>query len=160
MTSKNVILAELKLAQTHMDYLRRKLENFAEPPEDSFTYPLCMYSDITGTVIKFVGLTTGEVLATNSPNLYTVGEESSAFLAHTASAWESVPYNEARGLYDKQLVLVFEDLEYPIIRFYDAINDNCFFEKSGNRNGFDYVDFLPCNVTGDWVDELRNKLEE
>lgn len=126
----------------------------AEFNKPEYDYPLAFKSKTAGNlIVVFTALTTGiEVSSENS-------KVQDDWTPHTEYVWEPIPYNEERGLYDKQPVACWDDRhKYSrTVRFYDALNDSTF-AHNGERSGYVYHNYKP--YYGDLFDMNPSELED
>jgi len=113
-------------------------------------------------IVKFTSITNGEIVFAMPNNYYTVGEKLTNWVKHTDESWQDVLYDEEKGLYDKQPVLCYDNLDLTtrVLNFYDTKNKTTF-SSDGTRNGCGYDNYIPySHPDDDFIIEMYKNLEE
>jgi hypothetical protein len=101
-------------------------------------YPIFARNIRYNFIVEFSGEKVGEIiLPSYVDDRWFVGYKSGNWVSHTdEDVWQILDYNEERGLYDTQPVLVwdYDTKTYKSLRLYDAVNDSTF-SFSGDRDG-------------------------
>lgn len=106
-------------------------------------YPIYCKSKESTLVVKFTGLTEGEIVVQNQD--WNVGEQSPDWKSHTdTEQWEKLQICPKTGFFDGQLVWAYRDTYTHLreLRFYDAVYQ-CTFTHNGKRNGNKYNNHSP-----------------
>ena len=128
--------------------------------EEEITYPIyCKLKD-SSLVIKFTGLTIGELVI---GNVYQkVGEKCNEWIKHTdAKYWQQLEVCEKTGFFDGQLVWCWDndDTHVRTLRFYDVKN-KCTYQFDGTEDGHDYDNYEPFEGNyPDWALKAFQTLE-
>ena len=128
--------------------------------KEEIKYPVyCKLID-SSIVVKFTGLTTGELVIGNE--YQKVGEKCNQWIKHTdAKYWQQLDVCEKTGFFDGQLVWCWDNDETHSrhLRFYD-IRNKCTFYDDGNRNGYSYKNYEPFEGNyPDWALEAFQTLK-
>ena len=128
--------------------------------KEEIKYPVyCKLID-SSIVVKFTGLTTGELVIGNE--YQKVGEKCNQWIKHTdAKYWQQLDVCEKTGFFDGQLVWCWENefTHSKHLRFYDSKN-KCAYDYSGNRGGFSYDNYEPFEGNyPDWALKAFQTLE-
>ena len=123
-------------------------------------YPIyCKLKDSL-LVVRFTGLTTGELVIGNE--YQKVGEKCNEWIKHTnTNTWQQLNVCEKTGFFDGQLVWCWENefTHSKHLRFYDS-KTKCAYDYSGNRGGFRYENYAPFEGNyPDWALEGFQTLE-
>ena len=111
----NNMRKQLELLEAELNELR---EQCKQQPE--FEYPIYMQSKVSKVVVKFTGLTSGEVVVAGI-GVYVVYPN--GWIPHTdVTEWQPISFDKERGIADKQLVECWDDAHTHAraLRFYDA----------------------------------------
>ena len=123
-------------------------------------YPVyCKLID-SSIVVKFTGLTTGELVIGNE--YQKVGEKCNEWIKHTdAKYWKQLDVCEKTGFFDGQLVWCWDDDDTHSrdLKFYDAKN-KCTYIFNGKKDGCVYDNCEPFEGNDpDWALEAFQTLE-
>ena len=160
-TDKNKIMKNLKeLEQKYLE-LGKEIEALKkQSEEEEFEYPIyCKLKD-SSLVVKFTGLTTGELVIGNE--YQKVGEKCNEWIKHTdTNEWQQLDVCEKTGFFDGQLVWCWYKYEthFKGLKFYDAKN-KCTYHYDGDKNGCYYDNYEPFEGNyPDWALEAFQTLE-
>lgn len=111
--------------------------------EEEFKYPIfCKLKD-SSLVVKFTGLTTGELVVGNE--YQKVGNKRNVWIKHTdTNIWQQLDVCEKTGFFDGQLIWCWDNDDTHIrdLKFYDAKN-KCTYIFNGKKDGSDYDNYAP-----------------
>ena len=128
--------------------------------KEEIKYPVyCKLID-SSIVVKFTGLTTGELVIGNE--YQKVGEKCNQWIKHTdAKYWQQLDVCEKTGFFDGQLVWCWDynDTHSRELKFYDVKNE-CTYQCDGNRYGSVFDNYEPFEGNyPDWALEAFQTLE-
>ena len=155
----------MKLKELEKKYEELGVEIEKLKKEEEFTYPIykryIANHPAKGMIVKFTSIEeNGEVVL--STGIYKLGEINNWTPPTDTNVWEDVTYDEERGLFDKQLVWVWDNGETHVrtLKFYNAKN-RCTFSWRGKRNGIYWDNYEP--YEGEypkWAKEAYRTLED
>lgn len=121
------------------EQLQEALDEFDKP---EFDYPICCKTKTTGLVMLFSSDKEAVVLKADKDNYHTVGEVCKVWGHTDKSIWKEIPYDKERGLYHKQLVYCWDNVDTHSvdIRFYDA-KYRCPFTYNGESEGHKFTNY-------------------
>ena len=128
--------------------------------KEELTYPMyCKLKD-SSIVVKFTGLTIGELVIGNE--YQKVGEKCNDWIKHTdTDTWQQLEVCEKTGFFDGQLIWCWdnEDTHYRILRFYE-VKRKCTYQFDGTKDGCNYDNYAPFEGNyPDWALEAFQTLE-
>lgn len=149
-----------------LEDIKRIFEKLNQP---EFEYPIYKKGTKNGLIVKFIGLTSGEVIAEGSgTGSLAVGTKSDCFFSHTESAfWQDFDPEELNKPKDKDGVFAWNN-DYTAMHhagFYNAKHD-CLFNAKGLREKFntdlkfDKYQTIPKDQWPDWMHEAYKLLED
>ena len=123
-------------------------------------YPIyCKLKD-SSLVVRFTGLTTGELVIGNK--YQKVGEKCNEWIKHTdTNYWQQLDVCEKTGFFDGQLIWCWDnhDTHTRFLRFYDVKN-KCTYIFNGKKDGCVYNNYEPFEGNyPDWALEAFQTLE-
>ena len=128
--------------------------------EEELTYPIYCRLEDSSIVVKFTGLTTGELVIGNEYKKG--GKRCNEWIKHTdAKYWKRLDVCEETGFFDGQLVWCWdnEDTHFRVLKFYDAKN-KCTYQFDGTKNGSNYDNYALFEGNyPDWALEAFKTLE-
>ena len=128
--------------------------------KEELTYPIYCKLEDSSIVVKFTGLTTGELIIGNE--YQKVGEKCNEWVKHTdAKYWKRLDVCTETGFFDGQLVWCWSHAETHSrhLKFYDTKN-KCTYSYNGDRDGCDYDNYEPFEGNyPDWALEAFQTLE-
>jgi hypothetical protein len=147
---------QIEALQAQLDALR---EQCKKQPE--FEYPLYMQAKVSKVVVKFTGLTTGDVVVVGK-GCYTIYPN--CWLPHTDTTnWQPITFDEERGIADKQLCECWgvHETAGRSLRFYDAKN-KCAYNSYGKHfyAPWDNYHPIPSADYPEWAIEAEKTLED
>ena len=111
-------------------------------------------------VVKFTGLTTGELVVGNK--YQKVGNKRNVWIKHTDTKyWKQLDVCEKTGFFDGQLIWCWDNNDTYVrhLKFYDAKN-KCTYQFDGTEDGSDYDNYAPFEGNyPDWALEAFQTLE-
>lgn len=149
-----------ELEQKYLE-LGKEIEALKKQTEkEESKYPVYCKLEDSSIVVKFTGLTTGELVIGNE--YQKVGEKCNEWIKHTdTNCWKQLGVCEKTGFFDGQLVWCWENefTHSKHLRFYDS-KSKCAYDYSGKRGGFSYDNYKPFEGNyPDWALEAFQTLE-
>ena len=128
--------------------------------KEEFNYPIYCKLKGSSLVVKFIGLTIGEIVIGNE--YQKVGEKCNEWIKHTdTDSWQQLDVCEKTGFFDGQLIWCWSDDETHLrcLKFYDAKN-KCTYRFDGTRIGYRFNNYAPFEGNyPDWALEAFQTLE-
>ena len=128
--------------------------------KEKFKYPIYCNLKDSSLVVRFTGLTTGELVIGN--NYQKVGEKCNEWIKHTdTNYWQQLDVCENTGFFDGQLVWCWDnnDTHSKTLKFYDA-KHGCTYCFDGTKKGFQFNNYAPFEGNyPDWALEAFQTLE-
>ena len=149
-----------ELEQKYLE-LGKEIEALKKQSEkEEFTYPIyCKLKD-SSLVVRFTGLTTGELVIGNE--YQKVGEKCNEWIKHTyTNLWQQLEVCEKTGFFDGQLIWCWDnnDTHSKTLKFYDA-KHGCTYCFDGTKMGSQFKNYEPFEGNyPDWALEAFQTLE-
>ena len=161
-TDKNKIMKNLKeLEQKYLE-LGKEIEALKKQnsEKEEFNYPIyCKLID-SSIVVKFTGLTTGELVIGNE--YQKVVEKCNEWIKHTdKNEWQQLDVCEKTGFFDGQLVWCWDNntTHMRLLKFYEAKRKGTY-QFDGTRCGVSFDNYAPFEGNyPDWALEAFQTLE-
>ena len=149
-----------ELEQKYLE-LGKEIEALKKQSEkEEIKYPIYCKLKGSSLVVKFKGLTTGELVIGNE--YQKVGEKCNEWIKHTdTNYWQQLDVCEKTGFFDGQLIWCWDDdtTHYRMLRFYDVENE-CTYYYDGYKGGNHYTNYEPFEGNyPDWALEAFKTLE-
>ena len=149
-----------ELEQKYLE-LGKEIEALKKQSEkEEITYPIYCKLKVSSLVVKFTGLTTGELVIGNE--YQKVGKKYNKWIEHTdTKTWQQLEVCEETGFFDGQLVWCWDndDTHSRDLKFYDAKN-KCTYIFNGKNDGCNYDNYKPFEGNyPDWALEALQTLE-
>ena len=149
-----------ELEQKYLE-LGKEIEALKKQSEkEESKYPVYCKLEDSSIVVKFTGLTTGELVIGNE--YQKVGEKTNDWIEYTdKNEWQQLEVCEKTGFFDGQLVWCYEndDTHVRQLRFYD-VKYKCTYQFDGTEDGHNYENYEPFEGNyPDWALEAFQTLK-
>ena len=128
--------------------------------KEQFEYPIYCKLKVSSLVVKFTGLTTGELVVGNE--YQKVGNKRNVWIKHTDTKyWQQLDVCEKTGFFDGQLVWCWQNnyTHKRDLKFYNAKN-KCTYQFDGSKIGSCFNNYKPFEGNyPDWALEAFQTLE-